>query len=245
MLDIEAELSEAVRHFWNVRASQEEKQGGDTGKKDAGNRAAVTAGKHGDGFVALIAAIVREAGIPDAQIFAKDTTLPCYFRPTKDWDLVVKSGDDLIAVIEVKAHIGSFGNNFNNRVEEALGNATCFWAAYAEATFKPSAKPWLGYLMMLEEAPSSTRPGRIQSPKHYALRPEFKGISYAQRYVLFCERLVRERLYDATAFLMSSKAGGLEGKYSEPSAELGFRNFAVSLSARAAAFATLKLGGSE
>jgi hypothetical protein len=183
---------------------------------------------------------VREAGITDAEIFAKDTTLPCYFRPTKDWDLIVKSGDDLIAVIEVKAHVGSFGNNFNNRVEEALGNATCFWAAYAEATFIPSVRPWLGYLMMLEDAPGSTRPGRIQSPKHYALRPEFKGVSYAQRYVLFCERLVRERLYDATTLLMSSKEGGLKGKYSEPSAELSFRNFAASLSARAAAFAKIK-----
>lgn len=183
---------------------------------------------------------MRDAGIADAEIYAKDTTLPCYFRPTKDWDLIVKSGSDLIAVIEVKAHIGSFGNNFNNRVEEALGNATCFWASYAEATFTPSVRPWLGYLMMLEEAPGSTRPGRLQVPKHFPLRPEFNGVSYAQRYILFCERLVRERLYDATTFLMSNKEDGLKGEYSEPSLELSFQNFAISLSARASAFAKIK-----
>lgn len=176
---------------------------------------------------------MREAGVPDAQIFVKQTTLPCYFRPTKNWDVVVKVGDDLIAVIEVKAHVGWFGNNFNNRVEEALGNATDFWAAYSEATFKPSARPWLGYLMMLEQAPGSTRrAARPRVLKHYPMREEFEGISYAQRYVLFCERLVRERLYDATCFLMSSKEGGLKGEYAEPTAELSFEKFAASLGAR-------------
>lgn len=107
-----------------------------------------------------MAAILRDAGIPDPEIHVKAKTLPCYFRPSKDWDLIVKVGDDLIAVIEVKAHVGSFGNNFNNRVEEALGSAADFWAAYAEATFKPSARPWLGYLMMLEDAPGSKRPAK-------------------------------------------------------------------------------------
>jgi hypothetical protein len=192
-----------------------------------------------------MASVVRDAGISDAQIFVKGTTLPCYFRPAKNWDLVVKVGSDLIAVIEVKAHVGSFGNNFNNRVEEALGNATAFWAAYSKATFKPSARPWLGYLMMLEEAPGSTRPSRPTKLKHYPVRKEFTGASYARRYTLFCERLVRERLYDATCFLMSSQHGGLRGEYSEPSAELSFRNFAASLASRASAFARIKSGELE
>ena len=240
MLDLEKELAAAVRHFWTVRGRQEKKQGGKTGRKDTGSRAAVTGGKHGDGFIALMASIVRDAGIPDANIFIQKKTLPCYFRPSKDWDLIVKVGDDLLAVIEVKAHVGSFGNNFNNRVEEALGSATDFWAAYREATFKPSARPWLGYLIMLEQAPESTRAGKSKALPHYPMRKEFDGISYARRYEVFCERLVRERLYDAACFLMSSEKKGKRGVYSEPSAELNFRNFATSLSARAAAFARMK-----
>jgi hypothetical protein len=208
--------------------------------KDAGNRAAVTGGKHGDGFIALLAEIIRDAGTTDAEIFIKQKTLPSYFRPSKDWDLIVKSGNDLVAVIEVKAHVGSFGNNFNNRVEEALGSATDFWAAYSEATFKPSARPWLGYLMMLEDAPGSTRPSKPKTLAHYPMRAEFQGVSYARRYEIFCERLVRERHYDATCLLMSNFSGGKQGEYSEPNAELAFRNFAASLSPRAAAFAKLK-----
>jgi hypothetical protein len=188
-----------------------------------------------------MAAVLREAGLSDTQIHIRQKTLPGFFRPAKDWDLIVKAGDDLIAVIEVKAHVGSFGNNFNNRVEEALGSATDFWSAYREATFQPSARPWLGYLMMLEEAPASMRStSSIKTLPFYPMRKEFQGVSYAQRYMIFCERLVRERLYDATCFLMSSANEGIEGKYSEPSKELSFRNFAASLSARGAAFAKMK-----
>lgn len=241
MLDLDRELQQAVAHFWKIRGSQSERQGARSGHKDAGNRSAVTGGKHGDGFIGALSAILREAGVPDAEIHVRKKTLPCYFRPAKDWDLIVKVGDDLIAVIEIKAHVGSFGNNFNNRVEEALGSATDFWAAYAEATFKPSARPWLGYLMMLEDAPVSTRSTKPKRLPHYPMRDEFQGVSYAQRYELFCERLVRERLYDATCFLMSSAREGAHGIYTEPSTELSFRNFAASLSARAAAFMKMKV----
>lgn len=245
LLDLDKELGEAVRYFWTVRGTQKEKQGTKTGQKDAGDRSAVTGGKHGDGFIGLLSAILRETGIPDAEIFIKKKTLPCYFRPTKDWDLIAKVGDDLIAVVEVKAHVGSFGNNFNNRVEEALGSATDFWAAYSKATYEPSARPWLGYLMMLEETPISIRVNRRRELPHYKMREEFQNISYAKRYEIFCERLVRERLYDATCFLLSNAKDGRFGKYTEPSAELSFRNFATLLGARAEAFAKFKLGGRD
>jgi hypothetical protein len=56
----------------------------------------------------------------------KARTLPGYYRPSKEWDLVVVCENDLVAAIEVKSQVRSFGNNFNNRVEEALGNATDF-----------------------------------------------------------------------------------------------------------------------
>ena len=183
---------------------------------------------------------MQDAGISNADIFiSQKITLPCYFRPSKDWDVIVKAGNNLIAVVEVKSHVGSFGNNFNNRVEEALGSATDFWTAYREATFTPSAKPWLGYLMMLEDHPKSTATSRPKKLPHYPTRKEFNGVSYARRYEIFCERLVRERLYDAACFIMSSADGGIKGDYSEPSQELSFANFAAILGARATAFAKL------
>lgn len=243
MLDTQGELSKAVRHFWKMRAAQSKRQGGASGVKDAGNRTAVTGGKHADGFVKLIAAIVRDAGLPDATIrFASkaERTLPGYFRPMKEWDLLVLSGNDLVAAVEVKSLVGSFGNNFNNRVEEALGNATDFWAAYAKGGFQPSARPWLGYLFMLEDAEASLRPTRRIALSPYPVDAAFQELSYARRYAEVCRRLVRERLYDAACFFTSNARDGLKGGYGEPDPELGIRNFAVSLAARASAFARLK-----
>lgn len=239
-MDYSARLAKAVRHFWKVRTQQHKKQGGGTGKKDAGFRSAVTGGKHLDGFVDLLAELLAEAGLPDSSIHTSATTLPGYFRPTKDWDLVVVIDEVLLASIEFKAHVGpSFGNNFNNRVEEALGNSTDLLTAYREGKFKPSQKPWLGWLMLLEETRKSTSPVRVAEP-HFEVFPEFKETSYAARYQLFCERLMRERLYDSTCLILSDKVGGLKGKCSEPNAEFGFEAFATSLTAHASAFARMR-----
>jgi hypothetical protein len=68
----------------------------------------------------------------------------------------------------------------------------------------------------------------------------FQERSYARRYELVCERLVRERLYDAACFFTSSAKGGSRGVYAQPNEELDIRRFAISLHARAAAFATVK-----
>jgi hypothetical protein len=93
---------------------------------------------------------------------------------------------------------------------------------------------------MLEGHPKSTKSGKPKKLPHYSMRPEFQGVSYSRRYEIFCERLVRERLYDAACFIMSNAEGGLKGEYLEPNQELSFANFAASLSARAGAFAKIR-----
>ena len=222
------DLRRAVAHFWNTRASQGRRQGGKSGAKDAGARSMVTGGKQMDGFVSLFAGIVEAEGIPASAVNVRDTTLPGYFRPEKDWDLVVVLDGRLIASVEFKSHIGSFGNNFNNRVEEALGNATDLITAYREGAFRPSTKPWLGYMMLLEEHKQSTRPVRLRQP-HFSAFPEFNDTSYQRRYELFCTRLVRERLYDAACLIVSPSEKGADGQYKEPLEELAFSTFVSSL----------------
>ena len=239
MTNYSERVSEAVAHFWQTRVNQEEKQGSRDGNRDYKGRSAVTGGRQLDGFVDLLAEIVNEAGIPNHSIHKKKTTLPGYFRPTKEWDLVVKVDGELLASIEFKSHVGpSFGNNFNNRVEEALGNSVDLLSAYRQGAFKPSQKPWLGWLMILEDVSGSRKPARLKTP-HYNVLPEFEGTSYAKRYELFCERLMREQLYDASCLILSNEQKGLQGGYSEPSEEFNFKHFAVSLSAHANAFARL------
>lgn len=244
-MDYKDLVSEAVAFFWQTRLQQKDKQGLVTGVKDAGNRSAVTGGAQLDGFIHLLNEILKDAGLPETTIFthrsrvSRATYLPGYFRPTKSWDLVAVAKGQLLAAIEFKSHVGpSFSNNFNNRVEEALGSATDLWTAYRDGLFKPSSKPWLGWLMLLEDAPKSQSPVKVAEP-HFNVFEEFNDASYARRYELFCEKLVRERLYDATCLLLSERDKGLKGVYTEPNEEVDFKSFATSLSAHAIAFARM------
>ena len=233
--DLEKRLRQAIKHFWNTRETQAQKQGLTTGSRDAGARTAVTGGRQMDGFVSLVRDHLCKNGLTKTQIYCeKRIELPGWYRPEKKWDLLIVENGQFLAGIEFKSQVGSFGNNFNNRTEEALGSASDLWAAYREGAFKPSARPWLGYLMLLEDAPGSTRPVKAQEP-HFKVFEEFKSASYARRYEVLLTKLVRERLYDATCFLMSNSTDGRNGQYSEPAPELNFTNFIASLVAKAIA----------
>src|SRR5262249_25844695 len=109
---------------------------------------------------------------------------------------------------------------------------------YREGAFKPSLRPWLGYLMLLEESPKSTKPVKPEEP-HFKVFAEFQEASYVKRYEILLTKLIREELYDAACFLLSRQEGGLRGEYQEPNPELSFRNFVASLVARASAIARM------
>src|SRR5262249_23191296 len=178
LADLDKRLRKAIAYFWKQRGTQSQKQGGDEGDKDRGDRGAVTGGKHLDGFRELVAALLEAAGLQRATIYwRKKTELPGWFRAEKSWDLLVVADGKLVAIVEFKSQVGSFGNNFNNRTEESLGNATDLWAAYEEGAFRPSDRPWLGYLMLLEDAPGSNSPVRVKEP-HFQVFPEFRDASY-------------------------------------------------------------------
>lgn len=230
--DLDHELRKAIKHFWLTRRKQAKRQGSSSGSRDAGARTAVTGGRQMDGFVNLVREQLSEHGISKAQVFCrKRIELPGWYRPEKQWDLLVIANRELIAGIEFKSQVGSFGNNYNNRTEEAIGSATDIWAAYREGAFKPSARPWLGYMMLLEEAPGSTHPVKAQEP-HFHVFPEFRDASYAKRYEILLTKLVRERLYDSACFLLSNASTGPKGAYHEPAPELSFDKFVRSLLAR-------------
>lgn len=234
---LEKQFRSAIKHFWSTREAQARKQGSSSGSKDAGARSAVTGGAQMNGFVNIVRDLLCESGLPKAHIYYdKCIELPGWYRPEKKWDLLVVSDGKLLAGIEFKSQVGSFGNNYNNRTEEAIGSATDIWAAYREGAFKPSARPWLGYLMLLEEAPRSVAPVRAREP-HFKVFPEFKEASYAKRYEILLTKLVRERLYDSACFLMSNAKDGPKGVYREPAPELNFQNFITSLVAKAIAVA--------
>lgn len=229
LCDYEAKAHEAIRGFWQSRADAKRKQK-DLGKTDQGERAGVTGGKNLDGFANLVIDLCKANGLPHAEIHQKRAvlTLPGYFRPTKLWDLLVLHEGKLIAAIEFKSQVGpSFGNNFNNRTEEAIGTSHDLWTAYREGAFGRQERPFLGWLMVVEDAPKSRSVVKDSSP-HFPVFPAFAGASYLKRYDVLCQRLTQEQLYTSAAVLATPRAAIATGDYSEMSAMTGLRSFVAS-----------------
>lgn len=233
--ELDARTRQAVAHYWGTRTSQSRRQQ-QTGKADQGLRGAVTGGAQMDGFVDLFTDLIAGAGIAPEFIFRKRAMeLPGFFRPTKEWDLLVVRERTLIAAIEAKSQVGpSFGNNFNNRTEEAMGSAVDLWTAFREHAFLNSPQPFIGYFFMLDDCEASRRPVTVQEP-HFKVFPEFRRASYMRRYELFCRKLVLERHYTSSAFITSSSETGLKGEFNTPAEDLSLERFAKMLTAHIAA----------
>jgi hypothetical protein len=236
LADYQNQAKEAVRAFWGNREAARFKQI-ESGKADQGERAGVTAGKNMDGFIALTKNIVLRNGLIHAEICLQHRalTLPGYFRPTKQWDILVLNKKRLVAAIEFKSQVGpSFGNNFNNRAEEAIGTAVDLWTAYREGSFGECPRPFVGWLMLLEDCVNSRSPVQ-DSSTHFNMFPEFKGASYADRYNILCTKLVQENLYTTATLLLSPRSSADTGIYSELSVLTGLKTFVTTFAGHIAA----------
>lgn len=223
----------AIRAFWAGRDLQTQRQI-ENGTRDAGTRGAVTGGLHLTALQDLIAdefaplekrgATIRRTGI---------IPLPGFYRRAKNWDIVITYKDVLVAAIECKSQVGSFGNNFNNRTEESIGNAVDLWRAH-ELGYTGPVRPWLGFVMVLEHKDGrggSTEAVRDHGTALYRTDKAFDFSSYTKRYQLLFQRLVSERLYDATCLISTEKG---EGIYDEPVNEVSTANLSAAIAGRVA-----------
>ena len=229
LADYERKANDAVKAFWGNRAAAIGKQR-ELGHTDQGERAGVTAGKNMDGFIALIQDVIRGNGLADAHIMMgrRVLCLPGFFRPTKLWDLLVINHGRLVAALELKSQVGpSFGNNFNNRTEEALGTAVDLWTAYREGAFGEAPRPFVGWLMLVEDAPESRSPVRDVSP-HFPTFPEFRTASYLDRYNILCRKLTQERLYTTATLLASPRTASTDGAYTDLSEITSLKTFVTT-----------------
>jgi hypothetical protein len=227
LIDYEQRTREAVATFWRARRT--------AGTTD--NRAAVVGGKNLDGFVDLLRQVVIANGLDagDVQFQGRAAlTLPGYFRPTKQWDLLVMHENELIAAFELKSHVGpSFGNNFNNRCEEALGSAADFWIAVREGVLQSFQRPFLGYLIVVEDCEAARRPVRTAS-KFFDVLPEFVNASTLDRYRIFCQKLMAEGLYQSASLIMTPGSAHASGEYTDWNLRGFIAGFAAHVATRAA-----------
>jgi len=244
MTDLDRRFQEAVQHFWDAREKQQQKQI-EGGRIDAGSRGAVTGGTQMGALEVLISDILIAAGLDRIDIKTRTSLeLPGYYRPEKKWDLVVVARGQLVTVIEFKSQVGpSFGNNFNNRSEEAIGSASDLWVAFREGRFGTAPPPFLGYFFLLEDCPAVHRPVKHTEP-YFQVDPAFQGapnangkpggVSYSTRYEILCRRLIRERLYTAACLTLSANAK--PATLSHPAKDLTFQRFAAALQGHVVTF---------
>jgi hypothetical protein len=170
-----------------------------------------------------------------SQLSANASNLPSFFRASKNWDVVVckrplisqlrvgryDGSEKLIAVIEFKSQLGSVGNNQNNRIEESIGSAEDFWASYENKNFQRlTPRPWLGYLFVGHYGEGDeTKPVKVTQPiiptdpifvsakgNFRVERSAVVGVSYAERYRIFLERMLAKKRYDGACFLVTHDA---------------------------------------
>lgn len=243
-VDIEGRFRAAIQGYWSTRDKQQKTQKGRGGAIDTGSRSAVTGGAQMAKLEALISDILFEAGMLREYIRTRVALeLPGYFRPEKKWDLVIVAEGQLIAAMELKGQGGpSFGNNFNNRTEEAIGSATDIWTAYREGRMgkREGFRPLLGYFFLLEDCPAVHRPVSSKET-HFPTDPAFKGASYCKRYELLCKRLVQERLYDVSCLTLSTRSGASSVRH--PAPDLSFELFAAAIKSQVAKWLALTKAG--
>jgi hypothetical protein len=247
----------AIKHWWTSKKSAT------TRKSQGGTRDANLHGKTMDGFAATLRDFLVGLGVKPEHVFAgghltsTPSILPSYFRPSKNWDLIVlansrfhRTKDEigeptLYAAIEFKSQDKSIGNNQNNRLEESIGNAHDFWTTYAQSGFeRQQPRPWLGYLFVGKYEPASDgKSVRIKQPHFLAMEAfrgpgndtaeSFAGPSYADRYKLFMKQSVGARLYDAGAFLVTDEViMAKKPNHRIPLLQFGPANFLRSLKAQ-------------
>lgn len=214
-------IAEAVRFFWETRTSQ-----GNTNQTESTNRGSVLGGRQMNGFLDILKTLAIEAGIKSEYIFTKGSIIPGFYRANKDWDMLITSpSHKLITLVELKSQIGSYGNNFNNRLEEAIGSSVDFWKAFRNNQFPNQQAPWVGYFMLVGKDEKSTRPVHNQRGQ-FPVLPEFDNASYLERYRILCQKMILERDYTSVALTWTSSANS----FGDVSAEMSLAHFLLSFS---------------
>ncbi|RAX09058.1 PaeR7I family type II restriction endonuclease [Photorhabdus bodei] len=120
--------------------------------------------------------------------------------------------------------------DYEQKAREAV---KAFWGN-REAAFGKQPRPFVGWMMMVEDAPEFRKSVRDSSP-HFPVFEEFKGASYLKRYDLLCQRLVQEQLYTTAAVIAAERSAVNTGDFAELSSMTSLKTFVAALAGHVAA----------
>lgn len=170
------------------------------GKHDQGERSKVTGGKHMNPIAEVIRQDLILLGFEEDAVYYENgcLRLPGWFRPSKDWDLLAFGDDKLLAAIELKSINSSFGNNANNRSEEALGSAVDVNHAIKNSLIPFNTQPpIIGYVLVVKMCKKSLKKNKKTKKSIFPTDKIFTHTSYFEKLTILCKRLLAERLYQA------------------------------------------------
>jgi hypothetical protein len=184
----DTEIALAVKDFWDSRLG--------------GTQSA----KHDKAFLKLIADELGELGWPahvSQRASDPGALVAGHFRDAKSWDIVCRDSNMQPRIcIEFKSQVDSYGNNENNRYEEALGSGL-------DVRAKQGWRTALGFVLVICDEPATRVVKRDRLPD---LDPAFAKTSHIDRRKVFAERIIEYRLngnplYDAAALLFVERNG--------------------------------------
>jgi Restriction endonuclease XhoI len=88
-------------------------------------------------------------------------------------------------------------------------------------------RPFVGWLMLVEDAPESRSPVKETSPR-FATFPEFRGASYLERCNILCRKLTQERLYTTATLMASPRTAAATGEFANLSEMTSLKTFITS-----------------
>jgi hypothetical protein len=187
--------------------------------RKGGGRETAVKGTALDRMATCIEDIIKDISTDFSILKGRKASVPGFFRPSKNWDIVIKRDNVILAVIELKSLTRSHGNNFNNRVEESLGNAIDLrvYHEHMEMTC-----PFIGYLLLIDDS-VETNKKRNTSSAHGTLE-KFKNTGYFERAHILCDHLNSKNIYHSAQVISYQHISGdiaVESK--------GFEQFITSL----------------
>lgn len=202
---------------------------------DVGLRSQVTSGKHMDEIASLISKALIKMGVDEKSIHynKKDVEIPGWFRATKQWDILAFKGDQLITGIELKSISGSYGNNLNNRTEEAIGEAIDAKYASDRGLLNRITPPLMAYALIVKKDVRSMSVCKKPKSHYFTIDPAFEKTNYIDRFRIMCERLRRENIFGAVWFAIVDPE---KETVEEPVKELSYETFMTEIEGRVKAF---------
>lgn len=228
--DTQSRMEYAIIQIESSRNDASRRQA-QSGGSDQGLRSQVTSGGHLDPLAELITDVFIDAGLNREEVFRgkRDVILPGYYRPEKSWDIVAMHEGKLVAAIELKSIWSSYGNNMNNRTEEAVGSGYDLRTA-SKYDLLGCSVPWVGYVFVIRDDPAIHTVTRFYEP-HFSVDSVYEDTGYLERSIATCRRLMVERVYDRVFYAMYIPESGT---IQEPAQDMSWAKFEAAIRGKVA-----------